>query len=382
MFDFGFVMEYMLGHVTHSRNLHNWVKQDESICAAWMLIEAEKDDIWARLPIVRHNWSLQSSLRARDAIRSTLRTQSLDALFLHTQTIALFSLAFMHQIPTIVSTDATPLNYDTVGTGYQHKVGGNALLERRKFLWNRSTYHAATALITFCEWAKDSLIVDYGIEPDKITVIPSGVDLAQWSFQQKQPSSDGSIRLLFVGGEFARKGGYTLLQAFQSGLSDQCTLAIVTKDATVAQELAGVKNVQIYLNLAANSPQIKELYANSDIFVFPTQADCYPNVIIEAMAAGLPIIATNVGAIREQVEVGINGLLLPHSDPGALAAAIKVLVNDESKRQSMAIASRRLAEERFNGQRNYQKILSLMKAVSEKRMVLHQEHPNPARYQN
>jgi glycosyltransferase involved in cell wall biosynthesis len=360
MFNFGFVIEHMLGHVTHYQNLKHWVAQDSTVRPVWMPIEAGKNDLWEHLPIIRSNWSLQSSLRARDAIRAA---QPLDALFLHTQTVSLFSASFAQQIPTIISTDATPLNYDTVGAGYQHKVGGNSLLERQKFLWNRHTYHAATALITFCEWAKDSLIKDYDVPAEKIHVISFGVDLTQWQFQRNQ-TIDSPVRLLFVGGDFTRKGGHTLIEAFRSGL-EGCTLDIVTQDAQVAKELSGLERVQVHQNLAANSPKLKELYAEADIFVLPTQADCYPNVIIEAMAAGLPIITTDVGAIREQVANGVNGLLLPTSDVSALVTALKVLIDDPLKRRAMSIASQQLAAERFDGRRNYNRILSLMKNVTQ-----------------
>ena len=364
MFNFGFAVEHLLGHVTHYQNLKQWVTPDTNVHPTWIPIKADKNDIWKYVPIVRSNWSLQSSLRARDAIQAVLRDQPLDALFLHTQSIALFASPFMQRIPTIISTDATPLNYDAVGRGYEHKVGGNALLERRKFLWNRSSYHAATALVTMCQWAKDSLVADYGVPAEKVTVISPGVDLEQWHFRQEQ-ALDRPVRLLFVGGDFARKGGYALIEAFRTGLGSDCTLDIATKDPKIAQELSGLESVQVHLNLAANSPQLKRLYANADIFVFPTQADCYPIAVIEAMAAGLPIIATDVGAIREQVETGVNGLLLPALDTGALITALSALVGDESKRRSMAIASRRLAEERFDGRRNYHKILTLMKDLTE-----------------
>lgn len=360
MFNFGFVVEHMLGHVTHYQNLKHWVTQDCTVHPIWMPIEAGKNDLWEHLPIIRSNWSLQSSLRARDAIRAA---QHLDALFLHTQTVSLFASSFAQQIPTIISTDATPLNYDTVAAGYQHKVGGHSLLERQKFLWNRHTYHAATALITFCQWAKDSLIKDYDVPAEKVTVISSGIDLEQWQFK-RDPTIDSPVRLLFVGGDFTRKGGHTLIEAFRSGL-EGCTLDIVTQDAQVAEELSGLERVQVYQNLAANSPKLKELYAKADIFVLPTQADCYPNVIMEAMAAGLPIVTTDVGAISEQVENGVNGLLVPISYVSALVTALKVLIDDPLKRRAMSIASRQLAAERFDGRRNHNRILALMKNLTE-----------------
>lgn len=371
MFNFGFVLETLLGHTTHYQNLQHWVAQDRTICPTWMPIASGTRDIWEWVPGIRANWSLQSSLRARDALRATLSAQPLDALFLHTQTAALFAVPFMRQIPTVISTDATPKNFDSVSAGYQHKVDGPPLLEHQKFVWTRSTYHAATALIAFSQWTKASLVTDYGVAADKVTVIPFSVDLEQWCCQPDNFASgaaERSIRLLFVGGDFTRKGGYTLIEAFRE-LTGSCTLDIVTKDANVVQECAGIEGVQVHWNLAANSSLLKQLYAQADIFVFPTQADCFPYVLMEAMAAGLPIVATDIGAIREQVEAGVNGLLLPVADPGALATALKALVNDDSKRRAMAIASRRLAEERFDGRRNYSKILTLMKNLAEQRIA-------------
>lgn len=364
MFNFGFAVEQLLGHVTNYQNLKHWTTLDTNVHPTWMPIEADKSDIWKHVPIVRSNWSLQASLRTRRAIQAVLRDQPLDALFLHTQTLALFAFPFMRQIPTIISTDSTPLNFDTLSKEYGHKVGGNTLLERQKFLWNRRSYHTASALVSWSQWTKDSLIADYGVPADKVMVIPPGVDLEQWHFKQEQ-TIDCPVRLLFVGGDFARKGGYALIEAFRTSLRRDCTLDIVTKDPKIAQELSGLESVQVHLNLTANSLQLKELYAKADIFVFPTQADCHSLVVMEAMAAGLPIVTTDVGAIRELVEAGVNGLLLPASDTGALVTALSALVGDESKRRSMAIASRRLAEERFDGRRNYHKILTLMKDLTE-----------------
>jgi len=373
MFNFGFVVEHMLGHVTHYQNLRQWTTQDPSVCPTWLPIEADKQDIWEQMPIVRANWSLQSSLRARDAIRAAVYDRPLDALFLHTQTLALFALPIMQRIPTVISTDATPLNYDSVGEAYEHKVGGNSLIERQKFLWNRKAYHTADALVTWCDWAKDSLVTDYGIAAEKVSVIPPGIDLAQWDFGTKTTvnidATQNPLRLLFVGGDFVRKGGLTLIEAFHQGLAQDCTLDIVTKDLKIERDLVGVEGVRVHCGLTSNSPVLKDLYAKADVFVFPTQADCSPIAVMEAMAAGLPVIATDVGALSEQVEHGVNGFIVPPRNAGAVFAAVRTLVEDESRRHTMAIASRRLAEERFDGRRNYNKILTLMKCLTEQRMI-------------
>jgi glycosyltransferase involved in cell wall biosynthesis len=79
------------------------------------------------------------------------------------------------------------------------------------------------------------------------------------------------------------------------------------------------------------------------------------------MAAGLPVISTQVGALSEEVEDGINGLIIPPKDPDAIVEAVRHLAG--TSRQAMAQASRRMAEARFDAQRNYGAILALMKAI-------------------
>lgn len=372
MFNFGFIVEQALGHITHYQNLKYWVDKDINIKPNWMPVGASTNDIWEKLPVIRNNWSLQVSLRTRKAIKTAIKLQKPDTLFLHTQTLALFSIPFMHRIPTIISTDATPFNLDSIATGYNHKVGSNYLAERGKYEWNRSTYNAAAAIVTWCEWAKDSLVHDYGIPAEKVLVIPPGVDLEQWNFNRNrslesiESTPENPLRLLFVGGDFARKGGYTLLEAFLEGLDRDFRLDIVTRDTNLKRELTGIENIQVYCDLTPNSQRLKQLYAQADIFVFPTQADCLPSAISEAMAAGLPVITTDIGALCEQVEHGVNGLIVPPSDATALAIALRILKNNPQKIAAMAAASRRIAEKRFDAQRNYGTILNLMKSISQK----------------
>jgi glycosyltransferase involved in cell wall biosynthesis len=368
MFNFGFIGEQALGHITHYQNLKYWVEKDSNIQPSWMPVGADTNDIWEKLPLIRNNWSLQVSLRTRKQIKAAIKSQTPDALFMHTQSLALFAIPLMHRIPTIISTDATPLNLDRIANGYNHKVGGNYLIERGKFQWNKSTFNAARAIVTWSKWAKDSLVSDYNIPAEKVVVIPPGVDLQKWNFVDKNivdRTSTNPLRLLFVGGDFARKGGYTLLEAFRNGLNQDCILDIVTKDISLKQELSGVENLRVHCGLTPNCQPLKQLYAQADVFVFPTEADSFGIVALEAMAAGLPIITTDIGALPELVEDKVNGLIVPPNDANALNNALQTLQNDRTKITAMAAASVRIVEKRFDARRNYGAILSLMKNISQ-----------------
>jgi len=361
---FGFVLEQTLGHVTHGQNLARRVEAEPDVCPVWMPIAPHRQDLWERLPGVRGNWSLKGSLRARDALIRTMQEQKLDALFVHTQTVALFALSFMRRIPTLLSLDATPRNFDRIGAAYGHRTDENSWLERRKFAWHCRTFAAATEFIAWSAWAKTSLVQEYGVPAEKIAVVPPGIDLRLWDGKRDPDREGGSVRLLFVGGDFQRKGGPLLLEAFRSGLAETCTLDIVTRDREVEQELQAVEGVRVHCDLDANSEGMRRLYAQADLFVLPTLGDCLPLALLEALASGLPVVATEVGALSEAVLTGENGLLVPPGDVPALQQAIYALTTDASRRRAFAQAARRHAEARFDAQSNYGTILAKMKALA------------------
>jgi glycosyltransferase involved in cell wall biosynthesis len=358
---FGFIMEQNLGHRTHYRNLTRLLREDPTVTPSWMPIGFETAGLGARLPGLRDNWSVRASLLAWEAVRRELAHGPLDALFYHTQVTSLLS-PLHPRVPTIISLDATPLNYDTVGAYYGHRSGGR--LERLKLLANRRAFRAAAALVTWCAWAKDSLVRDYGMPESKITVIPPGVDLARWPRHDAslRAQDDGQpVRLLFVGGEFARKGGELLLQCFRAGLDERCELHIVTQ-----APVAPAHNIFVYHNLTPNSDTLLRLYAESDIFVFPSLADCAPLAVPEAMAAGLPVISTRVGAIPEMVRDGETGLLLPPGDMGALRNAIETLLAQPELRARMGTAGRRVVEAEHDARYNGHRLVDVLKAVTDR----------------
>jgi glycosyltransferase involved in cell wall biosynthesis len=362
MYNLGFVMEQTLGHVTHDRNLRQWAACDDSLAPEWMPVPFDAEDRWQRTPIIGGNWTLRASLRARGQVAAALKRRNLEGLFFHTQVTALFAGSFMRLIPTVVSLDATPVNVDSVGAAYDHTPSSNGRVEALKNTLNRRTFRNARHLITWCHWAKRSLVEDYGVEAGKVTVIPPGIDLDRWSFDRSHGAPDGKVRLLFVGGDFRRKGGELLLKAFRNGLSERCELDIVTREQV---DTAGLPSIRVHHGLTSNAPELLALYEKADIFVFPTLGDCLPIAVMEAMAAGLPVVATCVGALDEEVEDGWTGFVVSPGDAEALTARTLQLVKDGDLRRHMGCAGRARAEELFSGRRNYAAVLELYKRCAD-----------------
>jgi glycosyltransferase involved in cell wall biosynthesis len=353
----GFIMEQTLGHITHAKNLQYWIERDPQIIPTWIPVSFELRDKWDKVPLVKDNWTLKSSLRARDQLRVAMASAKLDGLFYHTSVTAMFSHGLMAEVPSVVSMDATPLNFDNIGTPYNHSPSSLGLLESFKNALNRRTFRKSSKLITWCNWARDSIDRDYGIDPAKVEVIPPGVDLEKWK-HAVDVDTGRPCRLLFVGGDFRRKGGYTLLEAFRNSLQQHCELDIVTREQV---DINGMGGVRVHHGLGPNSPELMALYARADIFAFPTLADVLPLAIMEALASGLPVITTAVGAVDEQVEHGVNGFLIPPGDAKALAEVTLRLVRDRELLATMSAAARSYADRKFNAAKNYPRVLQVCK---------------------
>ncbi len=350
-------MEQTLGHVTHAKNLLQWIEKDPDVIPTWIPVSFHIKDRWDKVPLVKSNWTVRASIRAREQVRAALRSTKLDGLFFHTSVTALFARQLMANIPTVVSMDATPLNFDSIGSSYDHRPSAFTPVESLKNMLNRRMFSRARRLITWNQWGKDSLVKDYGVDANKVVVIPPGVDLDKWkTIRGTEPQRP--VRLLFVGGDFRRKGGDTLLKAFRDSLMRNCELDIVTREQVDTQGLAGVR---VHHGLGPNAPELMALYARADIFTFPTLADATPLAIMEAMASSLPIITTAVGALREQVEDGVNGFLIPPGDANALAGATLRLVSNPELRLQMSAAARQVADQKFNARTNYQQVLAVCK---------------------
>ena len=337
-----FVMEQTLGSVTHYLNLRREQSEAVRLEPLWVPIAFQHSPF---------SWSVLGSLRARRAIARVF--DEVDGLFVHTNTIALASRRYFGSKPSILSTDGTPLNKKSMRHWYDLKPQ-STFAARAKQLVHRSVFRSAAGFVAWSEWAKASLVEDYGCRSEDVCIIPPGIDLGDFRPGQRRNELP---RILFVGRNFARKGGDLLLDVFHKRLRGRAELELVTPAQLPAED-----GVRVHSSTKANSPELKKLYADCDVFALPTRADCTPLAVMEALASGLPVVATQVGGIPDLVRAGETGELVPRDDAERLGDALEALVDSPARRQQMGALARDDAGHRFDARSNARRLFEFVRS--------------------
>ena len=170
-----------------------------------------------------------------------------------------------------------------------------------------------------------------------------------------------------VGRLAAVKDQTTLIMAFKKALDilpleKQHMQLVITGDGPLKTQLEALINeleIDEFVWMAGDRDDIPNILRLFDIFVLPSVGEGISNTILEAMATGLPILATNVGGNPELVENGVNGYLVPVSDPEKLAAYIVKLVESSNSRSLMGKASLNKVSEKFNWDSTVEKYLNV-----------------------
>src|SRR5260221_6351242 len=214
----------------------------------------------------------------------------------------------------------------------------------RWLLWYKNwTLSACHAIICQSEIAAGSLTRISGYSAEKIHIIPNWIVSSKYRDSTRRQRQDhaGLITFLYVGWLEEFKGFYELLDAAnhltETGIPFRLVLGGGGSARPVLEQMVRTQHLSECVNLngwVSESALIDE-YWNADIFVFPSRSEGFPNALLEAMAAGLPVIATSVGSIPDTVIDGLNGLLIDVNNPSALAQAMLRLYSDEELRLQM-----------------------------------------------
>lgn len=222
--------------------------------------------------------------------------------------------------------------------------------------------------ITVSQDFKRYLIDKVHVRPDRITTICNGVDTAKF-FPAEHPLQDKPQDLAphgFIGPESVVVGSVGRLQP----VKDQATL--IRAFAHLAHSSAAIK-AKVRLVIVGDGPlrdaltrlvddldigritwfagdrqDVSQVLRLFDVFVLPSLAEGISNTILEAMASGLPIIATQVGGNAELVQDGLNGRLIPSADGPKLVQVLADYLNQPALRRAHGTASRRLVIEKFS----------------------------------
>jgi glycosyltransferase involved in cell wall biosynthesis len=191
------------------------------------------------------------------------------------------------------------------------------------------------------------------IDPDRVLTIFNGLNLSDWN--ASKPAKNSGELLVTTVGHIRRVKGHdifikaaaSIVPLFPKVLFSIAGDVLEPEYFTELQVLVRDLNLSDHFHFTGGVTDLNEHLSAADIFVLPSRSEGFANAIVEAMAASLPVVATDVGGNAEAVKDGVSGFLVPSEDPAALSAAIIRLLSDPSQAKAMGIAGKALAAEKF-----------------------------------
>jgi glycosyltransferase involved in cell wall biosynthesis len=350
------------GNLTLFDNMKEEVMKPPVARTSWVPVEMYPDDWITRLPPVSLSGTWRNSAATGMRIRSLQRERGqVDAAYVFGHSLVTFLWRFRQKVPYIVATDMTPMYCATHGLSYAvPDFNPQSLVSRMTDALTRRVYQGAYHLLPLSTGVRDSLLHDYGVAPERVTVLPPGIDLERWTPVDRISGTGGErakkFRVLHVGADFLRKGGDILVRLAEEEEFRDVEFHIVT--TTRVSETP--PNVILHYDVKPNSPELVALHHQADLFALPTHADTYSVAALEAMATGLPVIISDVGGIADIIVQGETGYLIGRGDVHALRHRIRTLRGNQNLRQAMGVQARKRVEQKFSLERQTAFVLGLM----------------------
>ncbi len=248
------------------------------------------------------------------------------------------------QVQTLCAPDARRTNApyviytdNTMALSERYYPAWSPLSAREAERWMRyeaEVCRSAAAVFTFSEFARRSVIDDYGDAPERVLSVAAGANQLLEAVGEKDYSAPHA---LFVGRDFERKGGPGLLEAWRS-VRERLPDARLTIAGPAERAPAALPSGVSWLG-AVDRATLDELYRAASLFVLPSIFDPCPNVFREAMGYGVPCIGTDCCAIPEILDDGVTGRVVPIAQREPLAAALYELLSDPAQLARMGAAA-------------------------------------------
>jgi glycosyltransferase involved in cell wall biosynthesis len=290
-----------------------------------------------------------------------------------------FAHAMTRRFTSQSETPAYILTLQGAEERYVHAMKREAKKERAPYfrwknrVWHRA-YHmqmykrairGADCAIVANREAAVLLQLQHGLDADRVWLVPNGVD--ESFFVRRTGTPDGS-RLLFVGTWLDRKGIYYLRDAFVrvAAANEKPRLTIagcVVAETEVRSWFPATLQERIYIRPLVPVPEMPGVYAEHDIFVFPSLMEGMPLSLLEAMASGMTVVTTDTCGMSDIIEDGYNGLLVKPACAETLASALALASGDANLRARLGECARETAR-RYTWDQVGRKYLSVVQVAA------------------
>jgi len=220
----------------------------------------------------------------------------------------------------------SPYGYPEVSKKHIHKA----------FRYEKELYEKMDFIFPMSNWLGESFKNDFGIDADKVIPVGAGINLPR--IKTPEPKDPRKHTILFVGKDFKRKGGHTLLEAFELVRKKIKNVELVIAGPTHVKNLPEGARCFGYISKQSEEgiEKLLTLYSSASIFVLPSLYEPFGIAFAEAMAHKLPCIGTRNCAMPEIIDDEVNGFIIEPRDSRTLANRIYTLLTDCQLRATMS----------------------------------------------
>jgi sugar transferase (PEP-CTERM/EpsH1 system associated) len=239
-----------------------------------------------------------------------------------------------------------------------HGEHGTLQLRSRQVALQRWAWRQVDQVLSVSSRLAERMSDEVGVPLDRIRVIRNGVNLGRFTGSADRAGRaafgvpEGGLLIGAVGRLVDVKDHAALIDAvYELRRRGHNALAVISGDGPLRGELAARiarMGLESSVRLLGHRPDVEAVFAAVDVFVQPSKSEGMSNTILEAMASGLPVVATRVGGADEMVVDGETGVLVPAGDGAALIDALDRLASRESLRRAMGRAGRIRAHRDFS----------------------------------
>jgi len=254
-------------------------------------------------------------------------------------------------------------HYEAVGPrAIAYKMCSNIFSSMELELLRNSDVLTAVSSHLFSE-----LRTSYGLEREGL-VLGNGVDEQRFAPANTRTATRDYV--LYVGRMDYRKGLFDLIDCARRVCRERPSVSfvLVGTGPLVGHVLKRVADIGIRKNIVVtghvSKDQLIELYQNASTLALPSHYEGLPTVLLEAMACGIPVVATGIGGHTDVISHGLNGFLVPVKSPGDMARYILTLLDDEDLREKIGRAGRATIENRYTWDRIADKVLGCYQSAS------------------